>query len=123
MVIRYVVYAAIAIAAVIIIIGGMAWFNSSGNGTTESNPQPLPVDTAAMKKNSEELEKREKEVADSLKKKAQDSIQSAKKKANTNTKKSDKKVDTKKPAEKKDSKNTNKTPKKSDDEKKPGLRV
>ena len=116
-------YAAIAIAAVIIIIGGMVWFNSSGNGTTEGNPQPLPVDTAAMKKNSEELEKREKEVADSLKKKAQDSIQSAKKKANTNTKKSDKKVDTKKPAEKKDSKNTNKTPKKSDDEKKPGLRV
>ena len=59
-------YAAIAIAAVIIIIGGMVWFNSSGNGTTEGNPQPVPVDTAAMKKNSEELEKREKERAKRL---------------------------------------------------------
>lgn len=109
-------YAAIAIVALIVVIGGVAWFNSDGGGT-ESNPQPAPVDSLTMKKNSEELEKREKEVADSLKKKAQDSIQNAnKKKANT------KKSDNKKPAEKKDTKKKE-TPKKSEEEPKPGLRV
>lgn len=109
-------YAAIAIVALLVVIGGVAWFNSDG-GSTEGNPQPAPVDTTAMKKNSEELEKREKEVADSLKKKAQDSIQNAnKKKANT------KKIDNKKPTEKKDTKKKE-NPKKSEEEPKPGLRV
>ncbi|MGM9698778.1 MAG: FHA domain-containing protein [Prevotella sp.] len=109
-------YAAIAIVALLVVIGGVAWFNSNGGGTG-GNPQPAPVDTTAMKKNSEELKKREKEVADSLKKKAQDSIQNAnKKKANT------KKSDNKKPAEKKDTKKKE-TPKKSEEEPKPGLRV
>ena len=109
-------YAAIAIVALLVVIGGVAWFNSDG-GDTEGNPQPAPVDTTAMKKNSEELKMREKEVADSLKKKAQDSIQNANKKK-VNTKKSDNKKQT----EKKDTKKKE-TPKKSEEEPKPGLRV
>ncbi len=106
-------YAVIAIAAIIIVIGGVAWLGSEGGGSGDN--KPAPVDTTAMKNNSDELKKREKEIADSIKKKTQDSIQSSKKKKKQSTKKNDGKKETDK-KEKKD------TPKK-EEEKKPGLRV
>lgn len=106
-------YAVIAIAAIIIVIGGVAWLGSEGGGSSDN--KPAPVDTTAMKKSSDELKKREKEIADSIKKKTQDSIQSVKKKQ------SPKKNDGKKETDKKDTKKKE-TPKK-EEEKKPGLRV
>ncbi len=70
----------IGIVALLVIIGAVWGFSSLSKGDTPANEQPIPVavDSTALKKEKEKIEKEEKQKNDSTQKHVQDSLNKVK---------------------------------------------
>lgn len=105
-------YVGLGVLAVGLIVGGVFGYNSL-NGSSNPGATPVSVDTTVIQKNKEDLEKKEKEKADSIR-------NSKKKQGSTKKVEPKKKKDGKTSPKKEDGKKKEEPVKK---EKKPGLRI
>jgi len=92
----------IGIVALLVIIGAVWGFSSLSKGDTPANEQPIPVavDSTALKKEKEKIEKEEKQKNDSTQKHVQDSLNKVKQRSSG--KAATKKVEPKKAEPKKE---------------------
>lgn len=105
-------YVGLGVLAVGLIVGGVFGYNSL-DGSSNPGTTPVSVDTTVIQKNKEDLEKKEKEKADSIR-------NSKKKQGSTKNVEPKKKKDGKTSPKKEDGKKKEEPVKK---EKKPGLRI